>query len=112
MRFLTIYRPEHGEEGAMPTPKHMAAMGKLIEEMTAAGSLLGTEPLTPRAQCARVRLADGEYTVSDELVRAGGFAFLKADSKEAAVELCKNFLAIAGPGVCELRQILEFGPSN
>ncbi len=56
-------------------------MGRLIEEMTAAGSLLGTEPLgLPRAQGARVRLADGAYTVGDELVRAGGFAFLKADS--------------------------------
>ena len=32
MRYLTIYRPERGEEGGAPSPEHMAAMGKLIEE--------------------------------------------------------------------------------
>jgi hypothetical protein len=48
--------------------------------------------------------------VSDETVRAGGFAFLNADSKDEAIELCKVFLKAAGPGTCEIRQILEFAP--
>jgi hypothetical protein len=43
-------------------------------------------------------------------VRAGGFAFLDADSKEEAIELCKAFLKVAGEGTCELRQVLEFAP--
>jgi len=64
-----------------------------------------------RDQCARVRLGeDGKFSVSDETVRAGGFAFLNADSREEAVELCKSFLKVAGPGTCEIRQILEFAP--
>ena len=111
MRYLSIYHPEAHEEGATPTPEHMAAMGRLIEEWTAKGKLISTEPLTPRAQCARVRLGpDGQFTVADETVRAGGFAFLNAASKEEAVELCKRFLEVAGAGTCEIRQILEFAP--
>jgi hypothetical protein len=110
MRYLSIYRPESGVEGGMPRPEHMAAMGRLIEEWTAKGALISTEPLTPRDQCARVRFADGAFTVSEETVRAGGFAFLDADSKEEAIELCKAFLKVAGPGTCELRQVLEFAP--
>ena len=108
MRYLTIFRPEGGVEGGMPSPDHMAAMGRLIEEWTAKGALISTEPLTPRDRCARVRLSGGEFTVSDETVRAGGFAFLNAASKEEAIELCKHFLKVAGDGTCEIRQILEF----
>ncbi len=110
MRYLTIYRPTSGQEGGMPTPEHMAAMGKLIEEMTRAGSLISTEPLGVRAKGARIELKDGQFSVSDETVRAGGFAFLNAGSREEAIELSKTFLKVAGEGVVELRQVLEFAP--
>jgi hypothetical protein len=111
MRYLSIYRPEAGVEGGDPTPEMMAAMGRLIEEWTAKGKLISTEPLTPRDHCARVRLTDGgAFEVSAETVRAGGFAFLNAESKDEAIELCKSFLKVAGPGTCEIRQILEFAP--
>jgi len=111
MRYLTIYHPEASEEGGTPSPEHMAAMGRLIEEWTAKGKLISTEPLTPREQCARVRLDEsGGYSVSAEPIRAGGFAFLNADSKDEAIELCKSFLKVAGAGTCELRLILEFAP--
>src|SRR5258706_14673047 len=94
----------------MPGRDHRAAMGRLIEDWTAKGKLVSTEPLTPRDQCARVRF-DGEgYSVAEETVRAGGFAFLNAASKDEAIELCKVFLKVAGPGTCELRQVLEFAP--
>ena len=111
MRYLSIYHPEASEEGGTPSPDHLAAMGRLIEEWTAKGKLISTEPLTPREHCARVRLDEaGQFAVSAETVRAGGFAFLNANSKEEAVELCKAFLTVAGPGTCEIRQILEFAP--
>jgi len=110
MRYITIYHPEASEEGGAPSSEHMAAMGRLIEEWTAKGVLISTEPLTPRTECARLRLSNGSYTVSAEEVRAGGFAFLNAASKEEAIELCKVFLKVAGDGTCEIRQILEFTP--
>ncbi|HEY8004738.1 MAG TPA: YciI family protein [Phenylobacterium sp.] len=110
MRYLTIYRPEGGVEGGDPSPEHMAAMMKLIEEWTAKGVLIKTEPLTPRDHCARLRLSNGEFTVSEETVRAGGFAFLNCPSKDAAIESCKEFLKVAGDGTVEIREILEFAP--
>ena len=110
MRYLTIYRPESGQEGGAPDPEHMAAMGRLIEEWTAKGALIDTQPLTPRDQCARLRLSDGHFTVSEETVRAGGFALLNFASKEEAIEGCKAFLKVAGDGTVEIRQILEFAP--
>jgi hypothetical protein len=111
MRYLSIYRPEGGVEGGDPQPEHMAAMMRLIEEWTAKGALISTEPLTPRDRGARVRLdGQGQFTVSEETVRAGGFALMSFPSREAAIEGCKEFLKVAGPGTCELRQILEFAP--
>jgi hypothetical protein len=40
----------------------------------------------------------------------GGFAILQADSKDAAVELARQFLNVAGDGECELRQLYEADP--
>jgi hypothetical protein len=110
MRFLSIYKTV--ERNAPPTQEEMATMGKLIEEGMKAGWLLGTEGCLPSALGVRVRRSEGKVTVTDgpfteakELV--GGFAILKANSKEEAIELAKNFLNIVGQGECELRQLYE-----
>src|SRR5690242_1111622 len=110
MRFLSIYKAV--ERNTPPTAEEMAAMAKLIEEGMKAGWLLSTEGCLPTAQGARVRRSDAKVTVTDgpfteskEVV--GGFAILKADSKEHAVELAKTFLAHVGHGECELRQLYE-----
>ena len=94
----------------MPSPAHMAEMGKLVEEHMKAGNLITTEPLAPRAAGVRVTRSGDRYTVSDETERAGGYAILQADSKEDVIEQTKAFLAVAGDGVSEVRQILEFVP--
>ena len=113
MRFLSIYKTV--ETNVPPTPEHMAAMEKLIDEMTKAGKLLATEGCLPSALGARVRRSGGKVSVTDgpfvetkELV--GGFAILEAASKAEAIELARTFLAIAGDGECEIRQI--FTPSD
>lgn len=110
MRFLSIYKSV--ERNAPPTQDEMAAMGKLIEEGMKAGWLLGTEGCLPSALGARVRrlddkvtVTDGPFTESKELV--GGFAILKANSKEEAVALAKHFLSVVGQGECELRQLYD-----
>jgi hypothetical protein len=110
MRFLSIYR--HPETGLPPTMEEMTRMGKLIEEWTEAGALLGAEGCLPSAKGARVRrngenliVTDGPFTETKEVV--GGFALLQANSKEAAIELLKTFLKVAGDGECELRQLYE-----
>lgn len=110
MRFLSIYK--HAERATPPSQEEMATMGKLVEEGFKAGWLLGTEGCLPSKFGARVRSDHGKLTVTDgpfseskEVV--GGFAILKANSKEEAVELARQFLRVAGDGECELRQIYE-----
>jgi len=112
MKFLSIYK--HVERNTPPSPEEMARMGKLIDEAFKAGWLLGTEGCMPSALGARVRrdgtkisVTDGPFTESKEVV--GGFAILKANSKEEAIQMAKDFLKVAGEGECEIRQIFEQG---
>jgi hypothetical protein len=92
-------------------------MGKLIEEGMKAGWLLATEGCLPTALGARVRrsgdklaVTDGPFTEAKEVV--GGFAILKTNSKDEAIELARKFLKVAGEGECELRQIYEPTEAN
>jgi len=110
MKFLSIYKT--AETGVLPTQEEMARMGKLVEDGMKAGFLLAVEGCMPSATGARVRLSkgklsvtDGPFTESKEVI--GGFAILQADSKEAAIELVRQFLHAAGDGECELRQLFE-----
>ena len=110
MKFLSMYKA--AERNAPPSQEEMAKMGKLVEEGFKAGWLLATEGCLPTALGARVRNSSGKLTVTDgpfteakEVV--GGFAILRANSKEEAIQLAKDFLKVVGEGECELRQIYE-----
>lgn len=110
MRFLSIYKTV--ERTSPPTQEEMATMGKLIEEGMKEGWLLATEGCLPTALGARVRrsgsklsVTDGPFTEAKEMV--GGFAILKVNSKQEAIELARKFLQVAGEGECELRQLYE-----
>jgi hypothetical protein len=115
MRFLSIYKT--AERPTPPTPEEMAAMAKLIEEGMKAGWLLATEGCLPTSLGAKVRrssgklsVTDGPFTEAKEVV--GGFAILKTNSKEEAIDLARKFLEVAGDGECELRQIYEPGAES
>lgn len=115
MKFLSIY--QMAERNAPPSQEEMASMGKLIEEGMKSGYLLSTEGCLPSALGARVRLSDGKLRVTDgpfteskEVV--GGFAILRAKSKEEALEYVKQFLQVVGGGECELRQLYESGQDS
>jgi hypothetical protein len=96
-----------------PDEQLMRDMGRLIEEMTAEGSLLDTAGLRPTVEGKRVRLSDGRISVVDgpftetrEVI--GGYAILEAPSLERAIELTRRFLAVHGDGwelECEVRQL-------
>jgi len=94
MKFLSICKS--AERNAPPSQEEMAKMGKLVEEGMKAGWLLATEGCLPTALGARVRNSSGKLTVTDgpfteakEVV--GGFAILRAKSKEEAIQLAKDF---------------------
>ena len=110
MKFLSVYKTR--ERGVPPSQEEMDRMGKLVAEGMQAGWLLGTEGCQPSKLGARVRNSSGQLTVTDgpfteskEVI--GGFAILRANSKEEAIQLAKDFLKVAGDGECELRQIYE-----
>jgi hypothetical protein len=111
MKFLCIYKPSK-PEGAPPSPEMMTTMGKLIEDGFKSGWLLATEGCLPSSLGARVRrtggditVTDGPFTESKEII--GGFALIRASSKQEAIELTKRFLDVAGDGESEIRQIFE-----
>jgi hypothetical protein len=107
------------EAGMPPDSKLEAAMGKYIEKMTKSGVLLEAVGLLPLTNGARVRAAGGRLTVIDgpfieskEVL--GGYAILRAKSKEEAIELGKAFMKLhldtLGPsyeGLVEVRQMFD-----
>jgi hypothetical protein len=98
----------------------MAAIGQITEEMTSAGVVLETGGLLPSVLGARLRLArstvtvvDGPFAEAKELV--GGYAIIRAASKEDAIALGSRFLKVheeaLGPsyvGEIEIRQMAEW----
>lgn len=111
MRFMMLYKPGH-DGGQPPTQEHLQQMGRLIEEGVRNGTLLSTEGLQASSKGARVRIEGGNFVVTDgpfseakELV--GGFAIMRFNSKEEAIEHTKRFLAFMGEGETEIRQLHE-----
>ena len=119
MRFMMIVK--HAEQQG-PTPQAlMDAIGKLAEEETKAGTMVGSGGLGPTAQGARVRLSggklivtDGPFTETNEVV--GGYAQFELKSKEAAMESAVRFMELhkkhwpGWEGETEVRQM--FGPED
>jgi hypothetical protein len=125
MKFMLIANAtKDSEAGVPPDPKLMAAIGKLSEELTKAGVLVGGGGLAPSSMGARLRLSGGKVTVTDgpfaeakEII--GGYAIVEVQSKEEAIELAKRFWQIhaevLGPsyvGGGDVRQMFEPPPDG
>jgi hypothetical protein len=105
--------------GQRPSERLMREMGKLMEEMTRAGKLIGTAGLAPTSEGFRMRsnhgkitTTDGPFTETKEVI--GGYALLEAASKAEALEMTRRFLAVHGDEwnvECEVRALAgpEFG---
>jgi len=111
MRYMSIYRA--AESTAPPSADEMARMGEFTERMMQSGVLISTGGCLPSALGARVRAANGKVSVTDgpfvetKEVTAG-FAIIEADSKAHAIQLAKEFLAVAGgDGECEVRAMFD-----
>lgn len=117
MRILSLYTPDPKAAAAMSGPQHLEEMGKLTEEMTRAGVLLGMGAFAAGAPGLRVRQAAGGVTVTDGVApRADspvvGFAILQVSSQAEGIEMVKRFLGVAGDGECELRVLLDAPPER
>jgi hypothetical protein len=100
MRFMMMVKgTKEYEAGAPPNPELMAAMGTYTEERAKAGIFLDGGGLKPSRYGARLQLASGKISVVDgpfaeakEVI--GGWAICELPSKEAAIEMAREFLEI------------------
>ena len=120
-RYLVMLKSDRvTESGALPTPRALAEMGALMDDLATSGNLLGGEGLKPSAKGAKVRFAGGKRTVIDgpfteakEMI--AGYSLIQVPSKEDAVALAKGWLKVhletsAEPlesGEIEIRALLE-----
>ncbi len=110
-RFLCMYKSAKGE-GTPPSAEEQAKMGALIGEWLQAGVLLSAEGCMPSAFGMRIRqdhgkvsVTDGPFSESKEVV--GGFAIIQAEDKADATTWITQFLAVAGDGESEVRQLWD-----
>jgi hypothetical protein len=114
MRFMMLMIPKGyatAAPGAMPDPKHVAAMMKYNEALQKAGVLLGLDGLHPPSMGARVAFAGGKPTVTEgpfpgvqEVL--GGYWMIQVKSKAEAIEWASRCPA-SDNEVIEIRQVQE-----
>jgi hypothetical protein len=100
MKFLLMIKPDkNAEAGLPPDPKLMAAIGNLVGEMVQTGKLVDTGGITPLSRTTKLKVArgkvavtDGPFTEARELI--GGYAIVKVDSREEALDLAKRFMSL------------------
>ena len=107
MRFFMTY---HQTQQTPPTPEKIAAIQKFAEDNMKAGILIDTGGILPSAKGARVKLANGKFTVTDgpfaetkELIV--GYAIIEVKSKQEAIEVAHRFMSVAGDGDGEILQV-------
>ena len=111
MRFISIFT--HEPNNRPPTEAEMASMGKLIEEGMKAGWLIATEGVhfgatgvrVHKSAGGKVMVTDGPFAETKEVI--GGYALIKAATKDEVVELTSRFLNSVGQGTCEVYQLYE-----
>lgn len=119
MRYLSLVKAPTGQG---PAPQAlMDAMGKLMADAFADGSLVSTGGLAPAVAMTRVRVSggkvtvvDGPYTEAKEVI--GGYAMLESATLEGAIKSAREFLQIHAEhwpgwvGECEVREIVYLAP--
>ena len=120
MRFMMLVKANTDyEAGKPPSPALMEAIGKASVDQARAGILLEAGGLLPssagalvRVEKGKIKIIDGPFAEAKELI--GGYAVLKASSKEEAIQMGRDFMQlhvdVLGPdfsGELEVRQMFE-----
>jgi hypothetical protein len=99
MKYLTFIRHSESYRESPPPAALMEAMGKFVEKSFKDGTVVDTGGLLPSKDGARVRLSNGEITVTDgpfteskEVI--GGWAIVNAESKADAIRVAKEFMEL------------------
>ena len=112
MKFLMLIKHSESYRNQKIPQGLNDAMGEFVDAGFKSGVLEDTAGLKGTAEGFRVRsgknrltTTDGPFTEAKEVI--GGYALLKADSKEEIVKHTKRFLEVAGQGTCEIYQLYE-----
>jgi hypothetical protein len=108
-RFMLTHKADaQSESGAPPSPRVMAAMDALTNDMKRAGVFLSAEGLQPSSRAVRLRfegekrtVIDGPFTESKELI--AGFVITEVESKEEAIEWATKFAKLMGDIEIDIR---------
>ncbi|XXX79505.1 YciI family protein [Sorangium sp. So ce134] len=107
-RYMAVHYRDGADDGAPPSPKLMAEMGRLIDEMSQAGVLLATEALEPSAKGARIvstgskhKVTDGPFAESKELI--GGYVIVDVPTLDDAKDLALRYAEAVGPIEMDIR---------
>jgi hypothetical protein len=99
MKYLTFIRHSESYRGTPPPPAMMEAMDRFVETSRRDGTLVDTGGLMPSEQGFRLRLANGEITVTDgpfteskEVI--GGWAILNTTTKAEALRIATEFMEL------------------
>ncbi len=113
MKFLMTYQQR--PDAPPPTPQQMMALGAYTEKNVKAGVVVLTGGLVRPSKGIQVKtekgkfsFTDGPFAESKELI--DGFAVIEVKSKEEAIAVAKEFMAIAGDGTGEILQMFDPGP--
>jgi hypothetical protein len=119
MQFMMIVKSN--AEVAFPPKELMDVLSKMSEEATKAGTMLGSGGLKATKAGARVRLTNGQVTVTDgpfaeskEII--GGYAQFEFKTKEEAVQSAVEFMELhkkywpGWQGETEVREM--YGPHD
>ena len=120
MKYLTFIRHSESYRESPPPAALMEAMGKFVQKSAKEGTLVDTGGLLPSKEGVRVRLANGNITVTDgpfseskEVI--GGWAILKTDSKAEVIRIATEFMELhrkhwpGFEGESEVRPMFEPG---
>lgn len=117
MRFMMVVKAsQDSENGVMPSPELLEAMGRYNEELARAGVLVAAEGLHPTSNAIRIsypepggkpKVMDGPFTEAKEII--AGYTLIEVKSREEAIEWAMRMPDPHGfgEGQIELRQIFE-----
>jgi hypothetical protein len=99
MKYLCFIRHPESYRDAAPPPGMMEAMGRFVERAMKSGVLVDTGGLLPSKEGVRIRLSNGELSVTDgpfseskEVI--GGWAILQAETKPEAIAAAREFMEL------------------
>jgi hypothetical protein len=117
-RYLTLVKMDESMPWGPPPQSLFEAIGKQIEEESAAGTMVDAQGLAPTSAGALATLVDGKITIVDgpfseakEVI--GGWSIFELHSKAEAVEKAREFLQVHAdlwPGcqaTVEIRELAE-----